>query len=173
MLEQFFDNDIDEKPVVKKVNTKTKKTVVKKTITETKIEPVEVKTPSIQDRTKERTRELIGEVEGLFDTYISDWKEKKNYAFLFNIGIKPMHARTIIIFCQGKINEYNVAMSSKDDQVKEAYSCYTKPQMKKIVLWWQSIIVDCHRLIDDGKRLSRMKREKNARKKGLDIRKRV
>jgi hypothetical protein len=43
--------------------------------------------------------------------------------------------------------------------------------MKKIVLWWESIIIDCNRLIEDGKVLSRMKREKNARKKGLDIRK--
>ncbi|CAB4133308.1 hypothetical protein UFOVP250_116 [uncultured Caudovirales phage] len=147
MLEQFFDDE----PVVQEEESSTPNT--------------------IQQRTKERTHELIGEVEGLFDGYINDWREKKNYAFLFNIGIKPMHARVIIKFCHKKIDEYNSAMVSKDEQVKEAYSCFTKPQMKKIVTWWESIIVDCNRLIEDGKVLSRMKREKNARKKGLDIRK--
>ena len=126
---------------------------------------------SIQQRTKERTHELIGEVEGLFDVYIRDWREKKNYAFLFNIGIKPMHARVIIKFSQKRVDEFNNAMVSKDAQIIEAYSCFTKPQIKKIVTWWESIIVDCERLIEDGKVLSRMKREKNARKKGLDIRK--
>ena len=127
--------------------------------------------PTIQQRTKERTHELIGEVEGLFDGYISDWREKKNYAFLFNIGIKPMHARVIIKFSQKRIEEYNNALVSKDEQIIEAYSCFTKTQLKKIIAWWESIIVDCDRLIEDGKRLSRLNREKNARKKGLDIRK--
>jgi len=144
MLEQFFEEEVLEETSVP--NT-------------------------IQQRTKERTHELIGEVEGLFDVYITDWREKKNYAFLFNIGIKPMHARVIVKFSQKRVNEFNNAMVSKDAQIIEAYSCFTKPQMKKIVLWWESIIVDCNRLIEDGKVLSRMKREKNARKKGLDIRK--
>jgi hypothetical protein len=145
MLEQFFEEELEEE---------------KSTSSNT-----------IQQRTKERTHELIGEVEGLFDGYIMDWREKKNYAFLFNIGIKPMHARVIIKFCQKRIDEYNDALVSKDIQTIEAYSCFTKPQMKKIITWWESIIIDCERLIEDGKVLSRMKREKNARKKGLDIRK--
>ena len=148
MLEQFFE-DTQEQQEIPEIQTQS----------------------VIQNRTQIKTRELIGEVEGLFDMYISDWKDKKNYAFLFNIGIKPVHAKSIILFAKKKINEFDSAINSKDSQIIEGYSCFTKSQMKRIVLWWESIIVDCERLVIDSKTISKIIREKNARRKGLDIRK--
>ena len=102
----------------------------------------------------------MGEIEGLFDNYVTDWKEFKNYAFLYNLGIKPAHARKIKVWAQNNVIVWKNAVSSEDEQVKEAYSCYTKSQLNKCVSWWASIIDDCDRLIADGKILNKQARLK-------------
>ena len=115
---------------------------------------------NIQERTENKTREMMGEIEGLFDNYVTDWKEFKNYAFLYNLGIKPAHARKIKVWAQNNVVIWKDALSSEDEQVKEAYSCYTKSQLNKCVGWWASIIDDCDRLISDGKILNKQARLK-------------
>ena len=115
---------------------------------------------NIQERTEIRTREMMGEIEGLFDKYSTEWKELKNYAFLYNLGIKPAHARKIKVWAQEREITWKEAISSEDEQTKEAYSCYTKSQLNKCVSWWASIVDDCDRLITDGKVLNKQARLK-------------
>jgi hypothetical protein len=118
----------------------------------------EEKVINIQERTENKTREMMGEIEGLFDKYVTEWKELKNYSFLYNLGIKPAHARKIKVWAQERIMTWKEAVSSDDDQIKEAYSCYTKSQLTKCVSWWASIIDDCDRLVADGKVLNKQNR---------------
>jgi len=118
--------------------------------------------PTIQERTLNKTHELLGEVEGLFDNYIKDWADRKNYSFLYNVGVKPIHAKAIISHAENEIKVWNEALMSEDEQMKEAYSCYTKTQMRKCITWWGKIIEDCNRIIEDGKFL---RKDKKFRKK--------
>ena len=118
----------------------------------------EEKVINIQERTENKTREMMGEIEGLFDKYVTEWKELKNYSFLYNLGIKPAHARKIKVWAQSHVLTWKDAISSGDEQVKEAYSCYTKSQLNKCVSWWASIVDDCDRLVTDGKVLNKQNR---------------
>jgi hypothetical protein len=118
----------------------------------------EEKVINIQERTENKTREMMGEIEGLFDKYVTEWKELKNYSFLYNLGIKPAHARKIKVWAQERIMTWKEAVSSEDDQIKEEYSCYTKSQLNKCVSWWDCIIDDCDRLVADGKVLNKQNR---------------
>ena len=77
---------------------------------------------NIQERTENKTREMMGEIEGLFDNYVTDWKEFKNYAFLYNLGIKPAHARKIKVWAQNNVVIWKDALSSEDEQVKDRKS---------------------------------------------------
>ena len=118
----------------------------------------EEKVINIQERTENKTREMMGEIEGLFDKYVTEWKELKNYSFLYNLGIKPAHARKIKVWAQSHVLTWKDVITSEDEQVKEAYSCYTKSQLNKCVSWWASIVDDCDRLITDGKVLNKQNR---------------
>lgn len=125
----------------------------------------EEKIVSIQERTENKTHEMMGEIEGLFDKYITEWKETKTYPFLYHLGIKPTHARKIKVWAQDRVLSWKDALGSDDPQVKEAYSCYTKSQMNKCVSWWAGIIDDCDRLITDGKILNKQARLRKFLKK--------
>ena len=118
----------------------------------------EEKVVNIQERTENKTREMMGEIEGLFDKYVTEWKELKNYSFLYNLGIKPAHARKIKVWAQSYVLTWKDVITSEDEQVKEAYSCYTKSQLNKCVSWWADIVDDCDRLVADGKVLNKQNR---------------
>ena len=118
----------------------------------------EEKVVSIQERTENKTHEMMGEIEGLFDAYITEWKEMKNYSFLYHLGIKPAHARKIKAWAQDRVLGWKEALNSDDEQIKEAYSCFTKSQLNKCVSWWASIIDDCDRLVSEGKLLNKQNR---------------
>ena len=118
----------------------------------------EEKVINIQERTENKTREMMGEIEGLFDKYVTKWKELKNYSFLQKLLIKPAHARKIKVWAQNHVLTWKDVITSEDEQVKEAYSCYTKSQLNKCVSWWASIVDDCDRLITDGKVLNKQNR---------------
>ena len=122
------------------------------------IDQQEEKVISIQERTENKTHEMMGEIEGLFDAYITEWKEMKNYSFLYHLGIKPAHARKIKAWAQDRVLGWKEALNSDDEQIKEAYSCFTKSQLNKCVSWWASIIDDCDRLVSEGKLLNKQNR---------------
>jgi hypothetical protein len=126
--------------------------------------------PSIQDRLKSRTNEMIGEIEFHFDEFwSSSWKEIKMYKIMHNLGIKSAHAKTIIKHAQRCINEYQMAIDGTDKQLEEGYSNFTKPQLKKMVKWWENIIADCNAIVDDGKTLRKYNTARNKRLRALDI----
>lgn len=124
---------------------------------------------TIQDRLKEITHEMIGELEGHFDDYITTWKELKFYKILNGLGVKSNHAKIIIKHCNKRIDEYNLALSGEDKQLEEGYSNFTKSQLKKLVKWWETIIADCNTIIEDGKTTRKYNTARNKRLRALDI----
>lgn len=103
---------------------------------------------NIQDRIRERASECMGEIEGLIDDLVlSDFKANVSpYATFHAFEIKAVHTRYILDTIKKRRAEFDEAMTSKDSQIKEAYSNFTKTQLKKLVAFCDQVIVDCNKV---------------------------
>lgn len=124
---------------------------------------------TIQDRMVDKTREMLGEVEGHYDDFFTTWKDLKLYKILNGLGVKGNHAKIIIAHADRNIKELQQAIDGTDKQLEEGYSNFTKPQLKKMVKWWESLIADCNVIIEDAKTLRKYNTARNKRLRALDI----
>jgi hypothetical protein len=90
---------------------------------------------SIQDRVREKASDCIGELEGAFDDYmLSDFKENISpYGIMHTRAMKAMHVTHIIEWAKKVRAEYDEALHTKDEQLREGYSNFTKPDLKKMI----------------------------------------
>ena len=116
---------------------------------ETKVEDV-VKDdkPNIQDRLKEKASLCIGELEGQIDDMIlSKFKSTvEPYSVFHTMGIKGAHTKSILEWAKKVRAEYDDVLTTKDADVKEGYSNFTKQNMKKIIAYCDQVILDCNRV---------------------------
>lgn len=141
--ETTFENEIAR--LIKSVNKpeiKTSKTSLVKT-TEVK-EPVN--RPSVQEIMRDKAREAAGELEGLFDDYITSGAASKfstkTMEELSKRNILPQHISILTEVWKKKLNEFYEALEGKDSQLVEAYSYLTKTQIKNIIKFCEQILAD-------------------------------
>ena len=103
---------------------------------------------SIQDRIKEKSKECIGELEGQIDELmISDYSANVSpLGIMTSMGVKDAYTKYIIDHFKTRRNEFDEILYSKDSDVKEAYSNFTKPNLKKMIAYCDQVIVDCGKL---------------------------
>ena len=103
---------------------------------------------SIQDRIKEKSKECIGELEGQIDELmISDYSANVSpLGVMTSMGVKDAYTKYIIEHFKNRRNEFDEILYSKDGDVKEAYSNFTKPNLKKMIAYCDQVIVDCGKL---------------------------
>lgn len=108
---------------------------------------------SIQERIQETVSNSIGNLEGSIDDFIlSKYKSKFSFKALFmEWNIKPIHATKILDWAKAKRKEFSDVMSSKEEDVLEGYSNFSKRDLKKIVSLIDEMIVDALNLIDEKK----------------------
>jgi chromosome segregation ATPase len=129
-----------------------------------------IETPvSIQERTKNKTNEIIAEIEGHFDDYIMSWRESKLYKTLHSLGVKRAHTKDIIEHSNTRIKEYQDVLDSTDEQIKEGYSNFSKPQVRKVIKWWEGVIESCNEIAEEAKTIRKYNtvRNKKLREAGL------
>lgn len=98
---------------------------------------------SIQDRIAEKTNEIAGELEYSVDEFIlNGFKKAPSPLAIMQDKVKSVHANRIVDIFKKERNEIESAISSDDEQVKEAYSKYKKSDMKKLVSYYDQIIAD-------------------------------
>lgn len=124
---------------------------------------------TIQERMLDKTREMLGEIEGHYDEYYTTWKELKLYKALNGMGVKGNHAKIIIEHAEKNIEELMGALNGEDLQLEEGYGNFTKTQLKKMIKWWESLIADCNVIIEDAKTLRKYNTARNKRLRALDI----
>lgn len=140
---------------------------MKSAVSKPVVEKVEEKKPvvSIQDRVLERTREIAGEVEGSIDDYIlSDFKKAPSpYGIMHSLGAKGMHATKMLDWFKKRRSEFDEVLTTKDEQLIEGYSNFTKVQLKKLVAYCDQIITDCTKIAGEAKvsRKPRKRKEKS------------
>jgi hypothetical protein len=119
---------------------------------------------SIQDHIKKKSSECIGELEGQIDELITT-KFSANvspYAIMNTLEIKGAHTKFIIDYFKTRRAEYDDVLTTTESDVKEAYSNFTKVQLKKLVAYCDQVILDGMKLAGDSVK-SRKPRKRKAK----------
>lgn len=116
---------------------------------------------SIQDRITEKIHEIAGELEGAIDDYInSDFtKYPSPYAIMQNKA-KGVHANKIIEIFKKRRAQFDEALNTDDEQLIEAWSCYTKAQIKKLVVFSDLIITDAIKILGTASQTRKPRKRK-------------
>ena len=119
---------------------------------------------SIQDHIKRKSSECIGELEGQIDELItSDFSANVSpFAIMNTLEIKGAHTKFVIDHFKTRRTEYDEILTTTDSDVKEAYSNFTKVQLKKLVAYCDQVIIDGMRLAGDSVK-SRKPRKRKAK----------
>jgi hypothetical protein len=107
---------------------------------------------SIQDHIKRKASDCIGELEGLIDELITtEFKANVSpYATMTGMDVKGAHTKFVIEYFKTRRQEYDEVLTTDDNDVKEAYSNFTKTQLKKLVAYCDQVIVDSMKLAGDA-----------------------
>ena len=104
---------------------------------------------SIQDRIREKTHDVIGDIEELIDTNqpfsLYDWMKMQE--------LPAVYCNAIIAHYTPVLDELIKAIDTKDAQLKEGYSHFTKKELKERVVFFNTIIEDCERYSNVTKKI--------------------
>jgi|GEM_PF-1687587 len=104
---------------------------------------------SIQDRLKEKAREVAGEIEGWIDDFYlarktATPKTVDDFANLFKANnLKAPHLRHVYSIFERRAGEISRAVEGKDKDLVEAYSNYTKPELKRFDTFLKNLLKSC------------------------------
>lgn len=103
---------------------------------------------TIQDRLREKAREASGEVEGWIDDFFMDRKSSvktvEDFVNLFkSFDLKGPHMRYIQASFENRGAEITEVLTSKNKDLSEGYSNYSKPELKKMELFYTNLFKAC------------------------------
>ena len=112
--------------------------------------------PSIQERVREASLKMTTEIEDAIEAFAVDPdgfdpKAFKVLNLLKGYQAKAAHARIIKDFYNRNFEELTEAATTKDEQLKEAYSHLSKANLKKITAFYQEVISACDMLAQEAK----------------------
>jgi len=101
--------------------------------------------PTIQDRLRDKAHEVAGEVEGWLDDFILDRKQPaktvEDFTNLFKtFDLKAPHARHMRLIFERRAAEIVEAVDGKNKDLNEGYSYMTKPELKKLDLFYKNLL---------------------------------
>ena len=106
--------------------------------------------PNVQEIMRERTLEVGGELEGLWDEYLKNGAGKESIKaidLLSQRNILPQHVHMLVSAWQSKLDEYNEVANGKCEQLNEAYDRFGKIQVRNIVSAIETVIADLNAYI--------------------------
>lgn len=129
-----------------------------------KVEVEKKPTVSIQDRLADKSRDYISELENEIDECITsrDFKTFSPYNWMQKNEIKGAHTKFIIARYNKVLEELDLAITGKDQQLNEGYSNFKKTELKAFRNLISTIVTDAEKLNDNSKR-TRMPRKKKAK----------
>jgi hypothetical protein len=115
-----------------------------------------VYTPSIQERLREVALGMTEEIEDAIEAFQTDPEAFDPKAFkLLNLlrgrQAKAAHARIIKDLYSRNYDELVEAATTKDEQLKEAYTHLSKANLKKITIFYSEILSACDMLAQEAK----------------------
>lgn len=131
------------------------KTHMKKVLVTQVEEPVTVDatpTVSIQDRLKEKVGEIAVDLEAALDDYVlSDFKTMPAPMSVMHDRAKGVHAQKLIEYFKKRRIEFDDVLNTDDKDLREGYSNFTKPQLKKLVAFCDAVITDALKIAGEAK----------------------
>lgn len=107
--------------------------------------------PNVQEIMRERTLEVGGELEGMWDEYLKADAQKNFELNIVDVlrtrNILPQHVGMLISAWEDKLAEYQEVLAGEDEQLNEAYSRFTKHQVKNIIRYIEQVIADLNSYI--------------------------
>lgn len=107
--------------------------------------------PNIQDILKDKAREAAGELEGLFDEYITSGAGAKHTLRpideVAKKNVMPQHISLLTEVWKKKLNEIEEVIKGTDAQLVQGYQHLTKTQLKNIVKFIELVINDLNSYI--------------------------
>ncbi len=118
--------------------------------------------PNIQELLREKAREAAGELEGLFDEFITTGKaSQKPIDVVAKFNVVPQQIPYILEFWKRKQDEFEVLQEGKDADIKEAYSFLGKIQVRNILKFIEQVTTDLNSYIS-VKKANKAPRKKKA-----------
>ena len=110
-------------------------------------EVVAVAKPNIQDRLREKVSECAGELDGMFDEFVTAGAKMsadyKPIMVIRGLNVAPQMISDIANLWKHKLAEFETAIEGKDAQLVEGYSNFSKIQMRNLVKFCEAVINDC------------------------------
>ena len=110
-------------------------------------EVVAVAKPNIQDRLREKVSECAGELDGMFDEFVTAGAKMsadyKPITVIRGLNVAPQMISNIADIWKTKLSEFETVIEGKDAQLVEGYSYLSKIQMRNLVKFCETVINDC------------------------------
>lgn len=144
----FLEKIVNEEEAKALEEQKSSKYFSKETIADPLTEAVTRLAPTIQDRLREKAHEAAGEVEGWLDDLCVNRKlpvkTVQDFVNLFkSFELKAPHARLVNSFFERRATEIQEAIDGKNKDLNEGYSRFTKPELKKLGLFYTNLTGAC------------------------------
>jgi hypothetical protein len=118
--------------------------------------------PNIQDILREKAKDAAGELEAVFDEFVTDGKTKTKVMDLVSrFNVMPQHISLITEIWKKKQTEFADLQEGKDKQLIEGYSYLTKIQVRNIVKFIDQVLTDLNAYIS-VKKASKAPRQRKA-----------
>jgi len=124
--------------------------------------------PSIQDYMKEKTKEYLGELEGVLDDVLKTGSDFSLYNDLKVKQIPKQYCPDIEVWATNKIKEYVSIYDSTDADIKEGYSNIGKRKLMSLVKTLQQFEEDLQKY-SDFKKANRKPRAKKVKAPSLQV----
>jgi hypothetical protein len=102
---------------------------------------------TIQDRLREKVSECAGEMDGLFDEFVTSGAklnaDYKPVVLMRSMNIAPQMVNDIKQIWTRKLSEFEAAVEGKDSDLVQGYSFLSKVQLKNCVKFCELVISDC------------------------------
>jgi len=131
---------------------------VVETVTEEKIV---IKAPTIQDRLQEKTSEIIGDIEGVYDDVTKAIKvDFKPYDFLVAKNVVQSQLGKYESVYSARKAELEEAMTKRDADLKEGYAHYKAADFKRIITWIDNLMsaIEQYRGVKKATKKARVKK---------------
>jgi hypothetical protein len=99
--------------------------------------------PNVQEIMKEKARDAAGELEGVFDDYVTTGKvTTKTVDIVAKFNVMPQHISLIVDIWKKKQEEFEQVQEGSDKDLKEAYAHIGKVQLRNIVKFIEQVLGD-------------------------------
>ena len=103
--------------------------------------------PNIQDRLREKVSECAGELDGMFDEFVTNGAKMsadyKPITVIRGMNVAPQMISNIADIWKRKLTEFEAVIEGKDAQLVEGYGHLSKIQMRNLVKFCEAVINDC------------------------------